>query len=192
MPASLSAATASPALASCSGTVSVEPTTKASRRRAAAPSARERGGHVAFDAELEQLATQAGEQRRGRVERDDRAVVDDRDAVAEPLGLLEVVRRQHDRHLVALAQTGDDVEELEADPRVQADGRLVEEEDARPGHQRPRDLEPPPLAAAVAADRAVEDVREPERVGELVDARGARAVGRRPRAARAARGSRGR
>src|SRR5205823_2547503 len=54
---------------------------------------------------------------------------------------------------------------------VEADGRLVEEEDARLGHQGSRDLQAPALAAAVALDSAVEDVGEAEQVAELVDPR---------------------
>ena len=47
---------------------------------------------------------EAGQQRAGRVERDDLAGVHDRDPVAEPLGLVEVVGREQDRHLVAIAE----------------------------------------------------------------------------------------
>ena len=98
------------------------------------------------------------------------AVVHDRDAVAEPLGLVEVVRREQDRHPAARRAGGDHVEQLVADARVEPDGRLVEEQHLRLGDERAGDLEPPPLAAAVGPDRPVDELGEAERVGELGDA----------------------
>src|SRR5256885_3743591 len=47
----------------------------------------ERAADVSVDVQLDQLATELGEQRRRRVERDDPAGVNDRDAVAESLRL---------------------------------------------------------------------------------------------------------
>ena len=70
----------------------------------------------------------------------------------------------------ALAQARDHVQQLVPDARVEPDGRLVEEQHARVGDQRARDLQAAALAAAVGADRPVEQLAEPERVGELVDA----------------------
>ena len=57
--------------------------------------------------------------------------MDDRDAVAQALRLVEVVGREQDRQLVAVAQAGDHVEQLVADPRVEPDGRLIEEQHLR-------------------------------------------------------------
>jgi len=54
--------------------------------------------------------------------------VDDRDAVAELLRLVEVVRRQQHCQLAPVAQAGDHVEKLGADSRVEPDRRLVQEE----------------------------------------------------------------
>ena len=56
-----------------------------------------------------------------------------------------------------------------ADPGVEPDRRLVEEEHSRRRHERSGDLEPPPLAAAVARDRSFENLREPERADDLAD-----------------------
>ncbi len=50
------------------------------------------------------------------------------------------------------------------------DRRLVEEQDLRVRQQRTRDLEASALAAAVGADRSVDEVGEPERLAELADA----------------------
>src|SRR3954465_11088223 len=71
----------------------------------------------------------------------------------------------------ARARAGDRVEQLEPDARIESDRRLVEEQDAWLGDQRAGDLEAPPLAAAVAADLAGEDLVEPERLGEIGDPR---------------------
>ena len=79
----------------------------------------------------------------------------DRDAVAQTLGLVEVMRRDEQRQVAARAESADRVDELVPDARVEPDGRLVEEEDARLGDEGARDLEPPPLAAAVCAHRSV-------------------------------------
>src|SRR5947199_2636521 len=61
----------------------------------------QRSRGVAVDAQLHDLVSQAGQQGVGRVERDDLSGVDDRDPVAEPFGLVQVGRREHDRCLVA-------------------------------------------------------------------------------------------
>jgi len=130
---------------------------------------RDRRRRVTLDAHLEDLPAEAREQRLRGVERGDLAEVHDRDAVAQPLGLVEVVGGQQDRHVVPGAQARDDVEQLVADPRIQADGRLVEEEHARRGDQRAGDLQPAALTAAVAAHRAVDERAQAERLDELGD-----------------------
>ena len=71
------------------------------------------------------------------------------DAVAQPLGLVEVVGGQQDGHRRSRPQPGDEIEQLVADARIEPDGRLVEEEHLRLGEERPGDLQPPALAAAV-------------------------------------------
>src|SRR5919204_2981097 len=92
----------------------------------------ERGRPVAvLDAKLDELAAERVAQRVRGVEGDDAAQVHDRDPVAEPLRLVEVVRRQHDREAAAGAEPRDHVEELGPDARVEPDRRLVEEEHAR-------------------------------------------------------------
>src|SRR6185437_10832194 len=102
------------------------------------------------------LPAQTREQARRAVEGDDLSEVHDRHAIAEPLGLFEVVRREDDRHLLAVSQAGDDIEQLVPDPRVEPHGGLVEEEHARTGNERAGDLEATTLAAGVAPDGALE------------------------------------
>ena len=73
-----------------------------------------------------------GQQGAGRVERDDPTRVDDRDPVAETFGLVQVVRRQQDGELAALAQASDHLEQFMPNTRIEADGRFVQEQDLRP------------------------------------------------------------
>src|SRR5437773_2022389 len=96
--------------------------------------------------------------------------MDDCHPVAQVLGLVEVVRGEHDRHLLALAQSGDRIEELDSDARVEANGRLVEEQHLWHRDQRAGDLETASLAAAVALNLAIEDLDESERLAQLPDA----------------------
>ena len=60
--------------------------------------------------QVEDLATETGQERGGRVQADDLTAVDDRDAVAEAFRLVQVVGGQEDRHLLAGAEVGDVVE----------------------------------------------------------------------------------
>src|SRR5207302_10840491 len=140
-------------------------------RDASGPQRRQCRLRVAVDAQLDDLAAQSGQERRRRIEGDDPPGVDDREPVAELLRLVEVVGGEQDRHLGPFAQAGDRVEELRPDERIEADRGLVQEQDAWRRDERPRDLEPSPLAPAVAADVTVEELGEAERVPELVDPR---------------------
>jgi hypothetical protein len=97
----------------------------------------------------------------------DPAAVDDGQPVTQPLGLVEVMGGQQDRDAGALAQGCDRVEQVMADPGVQADCRLVEEQDPGCRQQGPDDLEPAPLSAAVSGDRAVEQAGQAHRGGQL-------------------------
>ena len=56
-----------------------------------------------------------------------------------------------------------------ADARVEPDRGLVQEQHLRPRDERAGDLEAAALAAAVAGDRAVEQVRQAERGRQLLD-----------------------
>src|SRR6266536_6376488 len=91
----------------------------------------------------------------------------DRDSVAEPFGLVEVMGGEQDRHLAALPQAADHVEQLVADAGVETDGRLVEEQHLGLGEERAGDLEAATLATAVAADGPIEQLGQPKRVGEF-------------------------
>ena len=122
--------------------------------------------------QLGQLRAQPGQQRVRPVEGHDRALVHDRDAVAEPFGLIEVVGGQHGGHAGAPAKPADQVQQLIAGAGVQPHRRLIQEQHPRFGHQRPGDLQAPPLAAAVAVHRAADHLGQPEHTGQLGDLAG--------------------
>jgi hypothetical protein len=106
-----------------------------------------------------------------RAHRDGLAVRHDRHRVGEPLRLLDVVRRHEDRGAFA-AQRVDQRPQLLAHLRVQADRRLVEQQQPRAVDEPARDQQPPPHAA-----RQLVDLRRAP-VGEVGDLE--RALDRRP------------
>ena len=98
----------------------------------------------------------------GRALGDDLAVVHDRDPVAERVGLFEVVGGDEDGHALG-AQPADLVPHVGPALRVEAGGRLVEEDDARLVDDAERDVDPPALAAGVGLALAVGVLGELER-----------------------------
>ena len=106
---------------------------------------RERDLHAqATDARLELVRRALG---------DHVAVVDDRDPVGEPVGLLEVLGRQQDGRAVA-DELLDRLPQVDPRARVQAGGRLVEEQHRRARDERRREVQPAPHAARVGLRRA--------------------------------------
>jgi hypothetical protein len=67
--------------------------------------------------------------------------VQDRDAVAQALGLLQAMRGEEDRH-AAPAEAVDQLMDVASGDRIQAGGRLVEEQHIRVAEQRPRQGDP--------------------------------------------------
>ena len=102
---------------------------------------------------------------------------DDRDALGEPVGLLEVVRREEDRQALGLG------EPLDLDPHrrarlgVESCRRLVEEQHLRLVDETERDVESPLHPAGVAARLPVGGVAQPDELEQLVDARVQRLAG---------------
>ena len=85
-----------------------------------------------------------------RAEREQLAGVDDRDAIAEALGFFHVMRRVDDRAAFAM-QRLDALEDLVARLRIDADGRLVEQQQFGIVQDRGGQIEPPLHAAGIAA-----------------------------------------
>ena len=111
--------------------------------------------------ELEALAADLPFELVGGALGDDPAVVDDDDLVREQVGLLEVLRREQQRG-AAGDELLDDVPHVGAPARVEARGRLVEEEHRRVGHEGTRQVEASTHAAGVGACRPVGGVLEAE------------------------------
>src|SRR4051795_2242397 len=78
---------------------------------------------------------------------DDPPLLDDRDAVAQGLRLVEVVRRQHDG-LSEVLERAHDVPRRAPRRRVEAGRRLVEEDELGIADEGEREIEPPQLAPA--------------------------------------------
>ena len=113
------------------------------------------GVAVGLDRELDDvLAAEPGDQLPRRAQGDDLALVDDRDAIAEPFGLVHVVGGEKNGP-AAFPQAANDVPELAARLWVQARGGLVEEEQLRVADQRNGNREPLLLTAGKLFDQGV-------------------------------------
>jgi hypothetical protein len=116
-----------------------------------------------------------GLQRRRRALGDDPACCDDAQPIGEPVGLLEVLCREEDgRPLVA--QAAHLVPQRQARGRIQAGGRLVEEQHLGLVDERHREVQAPAHAAGVRADAAAGGARQADALdqGGAAPAHGAR------------------
>ena len=100
---------------------------------------------------------------------DDLAVVDEGDPVAELLGLLDVVGGEQDRGPFVVDAL-DVVPELEPQLDVDARGRLVEDQQPRPVHHRPRQDHPPFHPAGEGAGAFVALLGQREGLEQLLGA----------------------
>ena len=98
---------------------------------------------------------------------DEAAVVEDRDAVADALDVVEDVGRVEDRRLAL--QRRHEVEDLAPTDRVEGADRLVEQQDARAGDERLGDAEPLAHAARVGPGSAIRGVGEADARDDAVD-----------------------
>src|SRR4051794_11386337 len=107
----------------------------------------------------------AGAERGGGALGDEPPLLDDRHAIAQGLGLVEVVRRQEHR-LAELLERAHDVPRRTARCRVEAGRRLVEEDQLRVAHERQGEVE---AAQLPAAERPRVRIRLLGEAGELED-----------------------
>ena len=119
--------------------------------------------------------TAVGEQLRRGSLRADLAAVEDHHARADILDVGEQVRGQQDG-LAAAAELEDEVLHLPRADRVEARGRLVEDEQLGVVHQRLRESEPARHALRELARRAVRDLGEADHLEQFVGAAPARAA----------------
>jgi len=102
---------------------------------------------------------------------DDAPVVDDRQPVAELVGLIQVVSGEEDRGAGA-AELAELIPQVGPVLRVKTGGRLIEEQHLRVVHDPQGYLEPAALPAGVAASGPVGECAEVERLDQLVGAPG--------------------
>ena len=140
-------------------TPSLGGSSRRSSRPPTARSAREHGVARPGDADAGLVrAAQAPRQAFGGVLRDDAAVVDDHDPLARHAHLGQDVRaEEHRRRAGEGADEGADLDDL---PRVEPDGRLVEDEHARPMHEGLRDADALAVALRELADQLAGDLGE--------------------------------
>ena len=100
--------------------------------------------HVAGDTPLELVGRALGR---------DHPVIDDEHPVAQDVRFLQVVRGEEDRGAQLGLEPGDVLPQVAPALRVQAGGRLVQEDQRRPVHQPERDLQPPALPAGQRLDQ---------------------------------------
>jgi hypothetical protein len=112
----------------------------------------------AADDDAQLVAGEAREEIGRRRFADEAAVVDDRDAVADALDVVEDVGRVEDGRLAL--QRRHEVEDLATADRVERADGLVEEQHAGPGHERLGDAQPLPHPARVRAGPAIRGVGE--------------------------------
>jgi len=128
-------------------------------RRQRVDRAIERHGH--------RLLVDLGDERRGRVAGDEPALVDDGDAVAQPLGLFEIMRRQQDggarRREVAHAAP-----QMLAQLDIDAGGGLVEHQDRRRVHHRLGHHQAAPHAARQGARNRIGLVGEAQHLEQII------------------------
>ena len=96
-------------------------------------------------------------------------MIDDGDAVAEAVGFVHVVRRDQHGEPAPVLDGGQHLPHGDARNRIEAGGRLVEEEDFRVVHQSARDLQPPPHAAGERLRLRAAPLGEIDGLQQLVD-----------------------
>jgi hypothetical protein len=143
------------------------------RRDVASEAAQGLGGACrVVDLECHEVARDPALELGRRALGDDLAVIDDEDAIAERVGLLEVVRGEQDRR-PALAQAADVVPEVRAGLRIEPRRRLVEEHELGVVHEAEGDVEAAALAAGERLDEAVAEIAQIERLAEALRTRAA-------------------
>jgi hypothetical protein len=109
---------------------------------------------------LEPLSADLALQLVRRAVGDGATMVDDHDVIGQAVGLLEVLRR-HEQRRPAAGQLGDEIPHRQPALRIQARGRLVEEDDRRLHHERGAEVQAATHAARVGSQRSV------GRIGQL-------------------------
>ena len=97
-------------------------------------------------------------------------VINDADALAKRLGFFEVMRRVENRR-ARRAQAADEFQNVQPRLRINAHGRLVEQQQLRPMQQRAAEIDAPLHAAGVSLHRVLRAVGQRERFEQFGRAR---------------------
>ena len=125
-------------------------------------------GQIGLELQLDAAgAGHRGLERHRRVQRHDAAAVDDRDAVAQTVGLVHVMRGEKQRAALLSAQMRDHLPHRNTRDRVEAGGGLVQKQELRVVHQAARDLQPSPHAARQSGGERVGAVGEADGFEQL-------------------------
>ena len=100
----------------------------------------------------------------------------DQDPVGELLRLVQVVGGEQDRGVLQIGQPVHQIVEVPPGGRVEAGGRLVQEQQFRPADDADRHVEPPSLTAGQRGDLLVAVLGQPDRLDQLVGGVGPRPV----------------
>ena len=119
------------------------------------------------DDDFDPVAADAGLELGRRAVGDVAPVVEHDDVVGEPVGLVEVLRREQDGRAVT-DQVAQHVPQIAAAPRIETGGRLVEEQHGRVGHQAGGEIELAAHAAGEVLRQPIGGVFEVEPLEELV------------------------
>src|SRR6266851_4855691 len=134
---------------------------RGAQRRRSSPALEIGGAHLAVG---EELAPGAGER--------DLPGLHDIAAMGEPQGMVRVLLDQEHRDLLLLVDLADHFEDLLDDERREAERGLVEQQEARPTHQRAADRQHLLLAAgeraAALALAPLEDGKEREDAAQIL------------------------
>ena len=128
---------------------------------------RARAGGITVDAGDDDVVADAALELVGRALGHEPAVVDDADPVGELVGLLEVLRREEDRHLELAVEPANLFPHRGPAHRIEPGGRLVEEQDLGVVDQRGGQIEAALHATRVGRDATVERVADVDQPAQL-------------------------
>ena len=119
--------------------------------------------------DVEPLATDLPLELVRRALGDHEPLVDDGDAIAQAIGLVQVLGREENRRPLG-HEALDELPEAESAPGIEAGRRLVEKEHGRPRNKRAGEVEPSAHAAGIRLHDAVAGLRQVELLEQLVRA----------------------
>jgi hypothetical protein len=96
-------------------------------------------------------------------------VIDNRDAIAQLVGFVHVVRRDENREIPFGLDLAEHLPHRDTRYRIEPGGRLVEKEDARLVHESARDFNAAPHSAGEILHLRIAPLREFDRLKQLVD-----------------------